>query len=138
VASPVITISQPFHKRWWFYLLMALLVGVVSFGISRFFYERHQAALLEKQVKERTQQLLAVEQRYRRLFEESQDMVFIVTPAGKLVEVNPAGVELLGCQSREEMLGVPSIIHFYLHPADRTTFRREIEKQGYVKDYELT
>ena len=65
-------------------------------------------------------------------------MVFIVTSAGKLVDVNPAGVELLGFQSREEMLGIPSIIDFYHHPEDRAAFREEIEKQGYVKDYELT
>jgi PAS domain S-box-containing protein len=138
VTSLKITILKPFYKKWWFYALLVLAVIVVLFLIFQFLLERRHAVLLAGEVEARTHQLQDVEQRYRRLFEESKDIVFITTPEGKIIDVNPAGVELLGFQSREEMLAIESIAHFYNNPEDRAAYREEIEKKGYVKDYEVT
>jgi PAS domain S-box-containing protein len=138
VTSPKITILKPFYRTWWFYALLVMAGVIVFFVIFQFLSERRHAVLLEREVEARTNQLQAVEQRYRRLFEESKDVVFITTPGGKIIDVNPAGVDLLGFRSREEMLAIESIAHFYNNPDDRLKFREEIEKKGYVKDYEVT
>jgi PAS domain S-box-containing protein len=47
------------------------------------------------------------EQRFTQLFESLQEGVYISTPQGKLLEVNPALVSILGYQSKEELLSLP-------------------------------
>jgi PAS domain S-box-containing protein len=138
VVSPKITILKPFYRTWWFFLLAAISVGAVFYSMFRFLSQKRHASLLEKQVEERTQQLQAVEQEYRSLFEESKDMVFITTLEGKVLDINPAGVELFGFQTKEEVLRLGSMLDAYSSPADRASFREEIEKKGFVKDYEIT
>jgi PAS domain S-box-containing protein len=138
VVSPELVILGPFYKQWWFLLLAFLGVFIIFYGIFRFFLEKRHAALLEKQVEERTNQLQALEKQYRNLFEESKDAVFITNPDGKLIELNPAGVELLGFLSKEEIFAIGSVLNLYHNPEERTAFREKIESQGYVKDFEIT
>ena len=47
------------------------------------------------------------EQRFTQLFESLQEGVYISNPEGKLVEVNPALVSILGYASKEELLNLP-------------------------------
>jgi PAS domain S-box-containing protein len=47
------------------------------------------------------------EQRFTQLFESLQEGVYISTPEGKLLEVNPALVSILGYGSKEELLSLP-------------------------------
>ncbi|MFN3135660.1 MAG: PAS domain S-box protein, partial [Candidatus Kryptonium sp.] len=77
------------------------------------------------------------EQRYRKLFEDSKDPIYISTPEGKLVDVNPAFVELFGYSSKEEILKVDIATELYENPEDRKKNLEAIERQGYIKDYEL-
>ena len=44
------------------------------------------------------------ENRYRGLFEGSKDAIYFSTVDGKFIDINPAGVELFGYGSKEEML----------------------------------
>jgi PAS domain S-box-containing protein len=77
-------------------------------------------------------------QDYRRIFESSRDMVYLSSRDGRWVKVNPAGVEMLGYDSEEELLAVPdSAQAAYYHPEDRRAFMQAIEKDGFVKDYEV-
>ncbi len=77
------------------------------------------------------------EQKYRKLFEDSKDAIYISTPEGKLLDVNQAFVELFGYPSKEEILKVDIANELYQNPEDRKKNLEAIEKQGYVKDYEL-
>lgn len=77
------------------------------------------------------------EEKFRSLFEESKDTVFISTPDGKLIDINPAGVELFGYSSKVEILQSNIATDLYEHAKDRERFRTAIEEQGYVKDYEV-
>ena len=47
------------------------------------------------------------EQRFTQLFETLREGVYICTPDGKLLEVNPALVAILGYDSKEELLNLP-------------------------------
>ena len=77
------------------------------------------------------------EAKYRTLFEGSKDVVFISTPEGKLVDINPAGVELLGASSKEELLKTDIARNLQMNPSNWETYRKMIEQQGFVKEYEL-
>jgi len=47
------------------------------------------------------------EQRFTQLFETLREGVYICSPEGKLLEVNPALVAILGYESKEELLNLP-------------------------------
>ena len=81
-------------------------------------------------------QLALSEEKYRSLFEESQDVVFISTPEGRLCEINPAAVKLLGFGSKEELLAVNIAEDLHLKPVDRAAWTQRISEYGYVKDFE--
>ena len=75
------------------------------------------------------------ETRYRTLFGESRDAVYMNTREGKILDVNQAGLDLLG-YTRDELIGM-NVRKLYVHPEDRSVFQREIEQKGSVRDYEL-
>jgi PAS domain S-box-containing protein len=77
----------------------------------------------------------ALEARYNRLLESLHDMTFVVARDGKLLEVNQAGVDTFGFDGKEEMLGLDSIACLYGDPADHEVLRRQIEEEGFVKDF---
>jgi PAS domain S-box-containing protein len=76
------------------------------------------------------------ERKYRRIFEGSRDMIFTSNAAGQLLDVNKAGVEMLGYGSREELLGIGSTNGLFRNPDDRDRFFELINRQGFVMDYE--
>jgi len=75
------------------------------------------------------------EERYRRLFEESRDAIYITRADGGFVEVNQAFEELFGYTRRELLAGVRGDLYF--SPADRQRVRDEIARAGFVRDYEI-
>lgn len=77
--------------------------------------------------------LLASEQKYRSLFEDSIDGIYITERDGTLVDANRSYLALFGYE-REEMVGA-SIVDRYVDPSDRVAFQREIERDGSVRDY---
>jgi PAS domain S-box-containing protein len=137
VTSPGIIIQRPYYRQWWFYLLMLLLAGIVSTGIYQFLSQKRYSARLAKEMKERTRQLQASEEKYSKLFQEIKDVVYISTPGGKLIDMNPAGIELFGFTSKEEILNADIGGDLYANPQDREYFKNAIQEQGFVKDYEL-
>ncbi len=77
------------------------------------------------------------EEKYRKLFEESQDTIYISTPDGRLLDINPAGVQLFGYDSAEAMMRVDLATQIYLRAEDRAHMLQELSLKGYVQDLEL-
>jgi len=77
------------------------------------------------------------ERKYRRIFEGSHDMIYTSNPDGGLVEMNPAGFEMLGYGSMEELRRQISAVGLYRNPDDRKRFMEIITREGFVKDYEV-
>ncbi|MCZ7651790.1 MAG: PAS domain S-box protein [Thermoanaerobaculia bacterium] len=80
--------------------------------------------------------LRASEERYRSLFEESRDAIYISTPSGELLDLNPAGLHLFGFASREEALAAPART-LYWDAAARERFAARMREEGYVRDLEV-
>jgi len=78
------------------------------------------------------------EEKYRLLFEDSKDVIFMSTPEGKLLDINPAGVELFGYSSKEELLKIDLTNDLYNTPMDREKLRGILEEHGYAKNFECT
>jgi two-component system, cell cycle sensor histidine kinase and response regulator CckA len=71
------------------------------------------------------------------LIERTDDVVFITTPEGKILDINPAGVKLFGFPSLSSLLQATVDETFYENPEDRRIFQKIMEEKGYVKGYEL-
>jgi two-component system, cell cycle sensor histidine kinase and response regulator CckA len=110
-------------------------------SVSKLEVEGHKiilAIIRDITERRRAEELLRnTEEKYRRLFEESRDVVFISTAEGKFLDINPAGVELFGYDSREELLQVDIASTLYANPRDRDAVRKAHELQGFIKDYEI-
>ena len=78
------------------------------------------------------------EEKYRMLFEQAQEGVFVATPEGNLLDCNDAFVTMLGYSSRDELmaLDVGSVLNAV--PEEREAFRKEIEAHNYVRNFEIT
>ena len=78
------------------------------------------------------------EEKYRMLFEQAQEGVFVATPDGKLLDCNDAFVTMLGYGSRDELMALDmgSVLHAV--PEEREAFRKEIEAHNYVRNFEIT
>ena len=75
------------------------------------------------------------EYRYRTLFEESRDAVYITSREGEIIGINQSGLDLFG-YTREELME-SNIREIYVHPKDRQRFQKVIERKGSVRDYEV-
>jgi two-component system cell cycle sensor histidine kinase/response regulator CckA len=80
-------------------------------------------------------QLKESEARFRSLFENSQDVIYIADRQGNLLELNPAGLSLFGYE-REELLGTQPD-QLYADPRDRKSFNAQIKNKKSLKEYEL-
>ncbi len=75
------------------------------------------------------------EERYRTIFEQSNDMIYITAPEGEFLTVNQAGLDLLG-YTRKEILGL-NMQTICINPADQLRLRQMLEQEGMVKDFEI-
>lgn len=75
------------------------------------------------------------ERRYRAIFEDSRDVIYLTGLDGSIIEMNKAGLDLFGyTQAEISNLNAKS---FYVKPEDRDRLVKELETNGYVTDYEL-
>jgi PAS domain S-box-containing protein len=75
------------------------------------------------------------EEKYRSLFQESRDALYISTRDGAFVEVNQSFLDLFG-YTREEMANLKTR-DIYTDLDDRSKFQGEIEKKGSVRNFKV-
>jgi PAS domain S-box-containing protein len=75
------------------------------------------------------------EEKYRSLFEGSIDAIYITARDGTFLDVSPSTLELFGLP-RDDLIG-SRIQRLYADPDDRARFQVEIEKNGFVRNYEI-
>jgi two-component system, cell cycle sensor histidine kinase and response regulator CckA len=75
------------------------------------------------------------EVKYRTLFEQSRDAIYISSRDGRFLDVNEAALELFG-YTRAELLNL-DVREIYLNLEDRARFQQEIETRQSVRDYEV-
>jgi PAS domain S-box-containing protein len=103
--------------------------GEVMGGLE-IFKDITELRALEKEVAKR-------EKKYRRIFEGSHDMIYTSTLEGTLLDVNQAGVDMLGYPDKDELLKIGRATRLYKNIKDRKKFIDLINREGYVKDFEV-
>src|SRR5246127_834511 len=80
----------------------------------------------------------SAEERYRLLFEQVQEGVYVADPTGRLIDCNDAFVHMLGYNNRDELLVLNLDSEICVDPKQREAFRREIETHNYVRNFDVT
>jgi len=93
---------------------------------------KHHKAELEATISQRTADLQDSEKRYRTLFQESLDAILIVDANYRIVDVNPAFLNLFGFSREDTRMLNPR--ELFVDPADAARFHHEILRQGFVGD----
>ena len=75
---------------------------------------------------------------YRVFFQESKDMILFCSPQLKILDINQAGLALLGYLSKEEFLALSNLVNIYHNPKNMENWKQLMEKQGHVKEFEAT
>jgi PAS domain S-box-containing protein len=93
---------------------------------------------LQDEIRERTrlqEELRQSERKYRSLFEDSKEAVYVTTRDGILVDANDAYLKLCG-YGRHELIG-SSILKTYADPSVRGVFQKLVEENDGLNDFEF-
>jgi diguanylate cyclase (GGDEF)-like protein/PAS domain S-box-containing protein len=82
------------------------------------------------------ERLRTSEARYRGLFENVVDGVYIASRDGDIITVNPALVEMLGYDDVEDLKAAGLTTVLYVNPIDRERIFARLEAEGVVKNFE--
>jgi two-component system NtrC family sensor kinase len=80
----------------------------------------------------------SAEEKYRLLFDQVQEGVYVATPTGRLLDCNDALVHMLGYERREELLALNLDQDIRVDAGQRDAFHKDIELQNYVRNFEVT
>jgi two-component system, chemotaxis family, sensor kinase Cph1 len=106
------------------------LVGMLALGVGMRRLERH-----DDELRLANEALIVSEKKYRKLFDDSTDGLFITTRQGELIDANEALLDLFGFE-REEIFGM-DIRSLYEDPAERAAFQEAVERDNCVKDHPI-
>ncbi len=82
------------------------------------------------------ERLRSSEARYRGLFENVVDGVYIASRDGEIITANPALVEMLGFDTVDELRLMGKTTKLYVNPVDRERVFARLEAQGYIRNFE--
>lgn len=127
----------------WAFIGLSIFIGMQAYLLSvRFSNAFTQTETLSDQLQrnnlslQQTQsELRQSEEKYRTLFEESKDLIFITAADGTIQEINPICLPLFG-YSREEALAMNALA-FFAAPEDGQRFQQAIEEVGSVTEFEI-
>jgi two-component system, NtrC family, sensor kinase len=76
------------------------------------------------------------EARLRAVFDDSEDMILTADSEGRIIDINKAGVRLLGYDTEAAVIGHGEQ-EFWMNNRDHEILMREIAEHGHVKDFEV-
>jgi two-component system NtrC family sensor kinase len=77
------------------------------------------------------------EKRYRELFHQVGEGLFISSPEGKFIDCNQTLLDMLGYETKEELLQIDIVKDLYVIPQEREVFQEMMERDGSVREWEV-
>lgn len=101
----------------------------------RHFSRLSTAVRLALEQAQQRQALKQAEDRYRSLFDGVPIGLYRATPAGQILDANPALVQMLGYPDRNALMAV-NLVHLYAAPEEWRQWQAQVERQGIVRNLE--
>lgn len=95
-----------------------------------------KALSFEEDRKQFMEALKKSEEKYRKIFEEFQDLYYLTDKFGRLKDLSPS-VKMLSGYDYDELIG-RYVVDFLKNRNDRHRYIKELRKTGSIRDYELT
>ncbi len=111
------------------YINLAFLLVMMGSSVGLLTY------LNIKTLREALGALSESENKYRKIFENVQDIFYQTDIAGNIIEISPS-IERYSGFKREELIGTP-VVNVYKNPNDRQGLIKAITERGEVLDYEI-
>jgi PAS domain S-box-containing protein len=117
-------------------------IAAMEFGAADYLMKSEiDAGKLERSIRYSIEQSKSLkklrdsEEKYRSIFENSHDVIYLADSSGRIYEVNSAAERLLG-YTREELLSMNASA-FYENKQDRVKFLGAVDKTGTYSNYEV-
>ncbi len=81
------------------------------------------------------QALRESEEKFRSVFTDSHDCIYVTSADGKLLNMNDAGLELFKLRKNE--VTDQNVLDLYSNPEERNNFVEQINREGFVKDFPI-
>lgn len=92
---------------------------------------------LENTVLERTNELSLSEKKYRKIFEVSKDMILVTSEKGDIIDINPAGLEMLGYKNSGFEKSEKRFQDFFSSYREWNFINETIRKKSYTLNTEV-
>ncbi|MBW1982567.1 MAG: protein kinase [Deltaproteobacteria bacterium] len=132
---PVVLLLEKFDEE---YVAQGLAMGAADYLVKPFDSETVLArvgVLARLRQQQRLRQDILT--RYHELFEGEQHGLFISTREGRFLDMNDTLVQMLGYESKEELLNLDLPKDLYCDPDDRARFQEIIEKEGFIENFRV-
>ncbi|MFQ6613690.1 MAG: PAS domain S-box protein, partial [Fidelibacterota bacterium] len=143
MSFQILDIFSSWHA-WWavlIYLALLTLALVLYFRMvtrldrEKIHHQKTQLEFLRQQDEIKTREL-KVQNKYRRLFEQSQDAILVADSDGNIVDSNSAAEKLFG-YSGEALLNI-GYHNLFSVKEELQSFNDRIVQSGHVNDFEIT
>ncbi len=131
-----IEVIPPFYLSYWFALIALTLILISSFLFRKIFVQIKISKLLKREIYQKNIQLKESLLSYQSLFEESLDCIFTSTPDGMFLSINQAGLDMFGYKNLKEISRKKIQYDIYIDRTRRDEFKRLMQTNGYVKNFE--
>ncbi len=92
---------------------------------------------LENLISERTVELARSEHNYRRIFEVSRDMIVVTSRNGTILNINPAGCEMLGTDGTAASYVGKPIADFFPNESTWQMIQESVADKGFISNVEI-
>ena len=91
-----------------------------------------------RQLADSKEVLAKSETKYRRIFEDSMDLIFVADRNGRLRDINPSGLAMLDYDRREALLAGGTMAGLLADAAGIAPIEEAVRTQGFVRDWECS
>jgi PAS domain S-box-containing protein len=90
-----------------------------------------------QKLRESRQAIEISEEKYRRIFDGSMDMVFVIDHNGQFLDMNQAGMDLMGYDAKSDFMDCITFSQLFSNSDDYQAVRQDLTAQYFVKDREI-
>jgi PAS domain S-box-containing protein len=91
---------------------------------------------LEGILNDRLRELEKSEERYRTIFERSLDAIIHTDPRGRIMEINRAGLRILGYMTGDDLFSFGTDMDLFENREDLYLFQKIVFREGFVTEFE--